>query len=161
MFPYNHEDAATAWAEGQYSAVFLGATDSTSKSTGQPMQVWTFDVYNDATGKKQTITDYVTAASLFKVRMLASALNRSQEFKENRFFPEDHAGQGVMVALKIESSDQFDDKNKIARISAKLATGAQAAHAAPPASPKPASRQQVSPATASGTVPIDDESIPF
>lgn len=119
MFEYDHRDAETAWPEGQYQAIFLGALDTTAKSSGQPMQVWEFEVYDDLRDRKQNIKDYVTKASLFKVRMLAAALNKSAEFKANKFYPEDHAGAAVMVSLKIEESEGFDDKNKINRISAR------------------------------------------
>jgi hypothetical protein len=120
MFEYNSEDAATAWPEGQYPATFLGAVDGVAKSSGQPMQTWAFEVFDDVKGRKQTIKEYVTAASLFKVRQFAAALNKAAEFKANKFFPEDHAGVSVMLDLKIEeASDGFDEKNKINKILAR------------------------------------------
>lgn len=146
MFEYDPKDAETAWLEGQYPATFLGALDTTSKSTNQPMQVWTFEVYDDANGRKQVIKDYVTKAALFKVRMLASALNRADEFKAGKFMPEDHIGSMVAVKLIVEQQDGYDDKNKIDRISANPGT----------AKPSPAKTAKAE------TVPqIKEDDIPF
>jgi hypothetical protein len=116
MFQYDSKNAETAWEAGNYPAVFKGAIDGVSKSTGNEMQTWTFEVFDNRNDRKQVIKEYVTASSLFKVRQLAQALGKSEDFKANNFYPEDHAGANVLVELKIEQQDGFDDKNRIVKI---------------------------------------------
>jgi hypothetical protein len=163
MFEYDHKDAETAWPEGQYPATFLGALDGISKTSKQPMQTWTFEVYDNANDRKQTIKDYVTPAALFKVRQLAGALNKAAEFKANKFYPEDHAGASVMLSLIIEPSDgQFDEKNKIARISAAPGTAKPTTAAEKMLSPQPSlSSKAMQTVPADSQPPIKDEDIPF
>lgn len=162
MFDYDSKDAATAWEEGQYPATFIGAEDGVSKTSGQPMQTWTFEVYDNLRDRKQTIKDYVTKAALFKVRQLAGALNKAAEFKANRFFPEDYVGSAVMVELVIEpGKDGYEDKNKIGKVTAKPpATPGEKSAAQTILDTKPRHAAAVAAADA-GNGAIKDEDIPF
>jgi hypothetical protein len=128
--PYNPADAATAWPEADYPATLIKVEDAISKTSGQPMQVWTFEVFDDANDRKQTIKDYVTAKAAFKLRDLAKALGQSDAFKAGTFQADENVGCNVLASLVIEQQDGYDDKNKIGRVLPKTngATAAPTAH---------------------------------
>jgi hypothetical protein len=118
---YNPKDAVRVWPEADYQAVLEKVEDKTSKekldgSGGNPMQVLTWTVYNDA-GKTQTIQDYIVIpAALFKLRQLAIALGKRAEFDAGKFQADDQIGCNVMAHLTIEENPGFDDKNKIGKL---------------------------------------------
>ncbi|HVV74106.1 MAG TPA: hypothetical protein VHI52_21815 [Verrucomicrobiae bacterium] len=140
---YDAKDAVSAWHAGRYAATLTYVEDSVSKKKsdgtgGNPMQVWTFEVYNDATGKKQAITEYVVIpAATFKIKQLARALGREQEFDANRFQADDHLSESVTVELKVEQQDGFDDKNRITKILPPAGAQGRSASAPPQTSAKP------------------------
>ncbi len=114
MIEYDPKDAVNVWEAGDYDAQLTKVESKTSKSSGKPMDVWTIEAYHPG-GPSQLITEYVTAAAAFKIKQLAIALGRKSEFEAGTFQAEDHIGAGFKVALTIEESDQFGDKNKIGR----------------------------------------------
>jgi hypothetical protein len=145
---YDPDDAVTAWPEGDYDAVLKDVKESTSKrkpdgSGGNPMEVWTFQVYDDA-GREQTITEYVVVpAATFKIKQLAAALGRKAEFERRTFQADTHIGETVRVVLGVEAEDGFDDKNRIRKFKAREAPAPR--QSAAPASP---ARQPAAPAAA-------------
>jgi hypothetical protein len=125
---YNPEDAQTCWPEKgsdgkpiDYQAVLKVVEDKTSKvkddgSGGNPMQVWTFEVYN-SDGRKQLIKDYVTVpACTFKIKNLARAFNEEAKFKARAFRARKHLNDSLVVNLVIDEQVGFDDQNKIGRL---------------------------------------------
>lgn len=123
---YNPKDASNCWPEDDYSAVLEKVEDKTSKekpdgSGGKPMQVMTWSIYH-SDGRKQLITDYVVIPNaLFKIKQLAVALGKRDQFDDGQFQADDNIGCSVIAHLVIEESEGFDDKNKIGRIKAKNA----------------------------------------
>lgn len=115
---YNASDAASAWPEEDYQATLQNVEDGTSKSSGNPMQTWTLEVFAPD-GRTQTIKEYVVVpAATFKIKQLAAALGKSREFEAGQFQADDYIGQSFVVALKIEKQDGYDDKNRIAKFKA-------------------------------------------
>lgn len=123
---YNPEDAVRLWPVGVYDATLTKVEATTSKvkpdgSGGNPMEVWTLDVY-DENGNKQIISDYVVIpAGTFKIKQLAQALDFEDEFKAGQFQAENHIGAGLAVELAIEKQPGFDDKNRIKKYRAPAA----------------------------------------
>lgn len=130
---YNAQDAATCWPTGEYDATLSNVEDTTSKrkpdgSGGNPMQVWTFDVYHPD-GRKQTIKDYVVVpAATFKIKQLADALGQTDQFRAGTFQADDHRGEMVRLDLKVEERVGYPDQNKVNNV-----RPPRRADAAPPA----------------------------
>lgn len=113
---YNAQDAVTAWDEGEYEAVLINVEDTTSKSSGKPMQVWTWEVYHPD-GRKQEIKDYVVIpAATFKIKQLAQALGKDKEFAAGTFQADDNINCNVTAVLTIDKQEGYDDKNKVGRV---------------------------------------------
>ena len=167
---YNAKDAVTVWPDGKYPATLVKVEDATSKkkpdgSGGNPMQVWTFKVFDDVQGREQLISDYVVIpAATFKIKQLAAALGEEQAFNDGYFQADNCIEAAVTVELKTESTPGFDDKNRIK----KILPAAQAAAPTPPAR-QPQRQSQAErildahpvKAGANDAPPIDNESIPF
>lgn len=121
MIDYNPKDAVQVWPEGEYEATLAKVEDTTSKrkpdgSGGNPMQVWTFEVYH-SDGRQQLISDYVVVpAATFKIKQLAIALDKRADFDAGTFQAEDYIGVSVVLALAVAQQEGFDDKNKVGKI---------------------------------------------
>jgi hypothetical protein len=111
---YDPKDASNCWPEGDYDAVLKTVEDAVSKTSGQPMQVWTIECYNND-GRKQLVTEYVTAAAIFKLKQLAVALDRRADFEARNFQADDVIGSNFRVHLTVESQDGYDDKNRVGK----------------------------------------------
>jgi hypothetical protein len=136
---YNPKDAVSVWPAGDYDATLKTVDTKTSKTSGNPMEVWTFEVYSPD-GRQQLISDYVVIpAATFKIKQLALALGRKQEFEAGTFQAEDFIGAAVIAFLTIEQQDGYDDKNRVAKVKAPTADPS------PPASPPPATRMTARP----------------
>lgn len=147
MFSYDPKDASKVWPvkdeAGQfidYDAMLKSVTNGTSKTSGQPMQTLEVEVYNGE-GKSQTIKEYVTRNSLFKLKQLAAALGKAEDFKQGQFQADDHIGAGFIVSLSIEEdlSGAFEDKNKVGRFKPALNATEAALNAPPPPRREPQS----------------------
>lgn len=115
MIDYNPEDAVTVWPDGDYDAELKKVEEKTSKTSGNPMEVWTIAVFN-ADGDERSVTEYVVfPAAVFKVKQLAAAMGRKPEFDSAQFHAKNYIGAGFKVKLAIDKQDGFDDKNKIAK----------------------------------------------
>lgn len=126
---YDPKDAVMCWPEGDYPAVLEKVEDKTSKvkpdgSGGNPMQVLTWRLYKED-GREQLISDYIVIpAATFKLKQLAIALNKRNEFDSGTFQADDQIGCNVVAELGIESQPNYDDKNKIGKVkSAALRNG--------------------------------------
>lgn len=157
---YDPKDGTAAWPEGEYQAVLASVEDGTSKTSGAPMQTWTWEVYSPG-GRKQTIKDYVVVpAATFKIRQFAAALGKHKEYEAGDFQADDQIGESVTAVLKIEKQDGYDDKNKIANVKPWQAQTTRPAPQKGPAIPK----RQPAPAPAnpiSDTQEFNDADIPF
>lgn len=115
MLNYNPKDANECWPCGEYEACLRGVMNGTSKTSGNEMETWTIEVFNDD-GRKQVIKDYVTSpGGTFKIKQLAAALGKNDEFKDGTFQAEDYIRANFRVDLKVEAQDGFDNKNRIAK----------------------------------------------
>jgi len=116
---YSPKDATTAWPEGDYQAALTGVEDTHAKSSGAPMQIWTWTVYH-SDGRNQEIKEYVTVpGGTWKIKQLAKALGKQADFDAGTFQADDHYNAIVIVELKIEKQDGFDDKNRVQKYKAK------------------------------------------
>lgn len=120
---YKKDDANKCWPEADYDAELLQVLDKVSKTSGNDMQEWKVKVMNDD-GKSMTISDYFCPpGGTFKLKQLAKALGKEQEFNAETFQADDHEGAQFKVHLVIEEGDGgYPDKNKIQKyLSAKAA----------------------------------------
>ncbi len=114
--PYDPADAVMCWPKDDYDASLVKVEEAISKTSGNPMEVWTFEVFNKD-GRTQLVSDYVVIpGATFKIRQLAKALNRESDFKDKKFQAEQEIGCNVIVELTIENQQGYDDKNKIGKI---------------------------------------------
>lgn len=128
---YDPKDAVKLWPAGDYDATLVKVEEKTSKvkpdgSGGNPMQVWTWEVYSPD-GDTMQVKDYVVVpGGVFKIKQLAIALDLKDAFEAGTFQADDHIGQGVTVQLTVESSPGFEDSNKIKKVKPNaLASGAE------------------------------------
>jgi len=116
--PYDPRDAVQVWPVGEYDAVLHFVKDTMTKEKpgkpSKPMQEWQFEVYNSE-GLKMIVTDRVTREVAWKLKKLAQAIGREIEFEAGTFQADDHVGSNLRLALKIEQSPGYDDKNGIAK----------------------------------------------
>lgn len=126
---YDPDDANLCWPEGEYDASLVKVEDKTSRvkadgSGGNPMQVLTWRCYHDS-GQEQLISDYIVfPGATFKLRQLAVALGKVEEFEARTFQADDNIGCTVKAQLAIEKQDGYPDKNKIKKVkSAHAAVG--------------------------------------
>jgi hypothetical protein len=110
------QDGSSCWPAGDYDVTLIKVEETTSQKSGNPMEVWTFEAYND--GRKQLIKEYVVIpAATFKIKQMAIALGRKDEFDSGSFHAEDHLGASFIGTLSIEEGDaNYDDKNRIAKL---------------------------------------------
>ena len=128
---YDSKDASNAVPAGDYDGELVKVEDSTSKTSGNPMQVWTFKVF--AEGRTTLVKDYVVIpAATFKIKQLAIALNRKSDFEAKQFQADDYIGAGVVLELTVEQKDGFDEQNKIKKVKAAQSDS----QVAPPPAPK-------------------------
>lgn len=131
---YKAEDAkkAGAWPDGEYDGELINVEDKLSKEKpdgtgGNPMEVWTFKFYHPD-GMTKTIQEYVpqNQYTALKVRALARAVGREDEFNAETFQAEGAIGAAVRAKLIVESQAGYDDKNRIGRFVAIPRPGAPA-----------------------------------
>jgi hypothetical protein len=162
---YNPKDAVMCWPKDDYDATLTKVEDKTSKvkadgSGGNPMQVLTWRVFNN-NGQEQLISDYIVIPTgTFKLKQLAVALGRKEEFENGMFQADDHIGCNVKAELVVEESPGYDDKNKIKKI--KSAVAEESGY-------RPLPRREIDPIAAKATVgaaisdeqQFKDDDIPF
>jgi hypothetical protein len=125
---YDPDDANMCWPEGEYDAALIKVEDKTSKvkadgSGGNPMQVLTWRCYHDS-GQEQLISDYIVFPNAtFKLRQLAIALGKVDEFEARTFQADDNINCTVVAVLGIEKQDGYPDKNKIKKVKAGKGVG--------------------------------------
>lgn len=151
--------SSKAWPEDEYHARLHNVTEGQSKTSGNDMETWFIEVFHPS-GVTQNIKDYVTAASAFKIRQLAFALDKKAEFEAGTFHAEDHLGASFMVRLKIEEDPEYGDKNKIGAYRAKKAAGA-APRSETPITDKLRERAKQPVTSPLGEGDFKDEDIPF
>lgn len=128
---YDPQDAVMCWPEGDYPAVLEKVEDKTSKvkpdgSGGNPMQVLTWRLYKED-GREQLISDYIVIpAATFKLKQLAIALGKRDEFEKGTFQADDQVGCNVVAEVGIESQPNYDDKNKIGKVKSAAANNGNA-----------------------------------
>lgn len=159
-FQYNAKDASDCWPAGEYQAVIVKVEETISKSSGEPMQVISYEIYGND-GRTQTLKDYITHKTLFKLKKLAQALGRRAEFEASRFNAEDHVGASVVVELSVEETEDYGDQNRIKKVlSAKGGqTPNQSGSSAPPSNPPPPPKKSGS--AGDPHKPVDESDIPF
>ena len=129
---YDPQEASkNCWPIGDYDAVLQTVEDGISKNSGADMEIWQIGCYHPD-GREQTIKEYVTASAAFKIKQLATALGKKSDFEAGTFHAEDYIGASFAVALSIEESDGYDDKNKVARFKSRSVRSAPSAPARPP-----------------------------
>ncbi len=133
---YNPKDAAGCWPEADYDAELIQVVDKVSKSSGNDMQEWKVKVHR-GDGATKLISDYfVPPGSTFKLKQLAGALNKMDDFNAGTFQADDYEGAGFKVHLTIEAGEgSYEDKNKIQKY--------LSAESSPAPRPAPSIKQQI------------------
>jgi len=148
---YNPSDLVACLPEGEYPASIAAMAETTSKA-GNDMIVVDFDVY--AAGGVVKLKDYIVFPSTaYKLKRLATSTGRTAAFESGEFAPSQYTGANLVLLLKVESTAQYGDQNKIA------------GYKPSEAGTVPTSTAFAKPARQSATVknpdPITDADIPF
>lgn len=111
---YDPKDAVQCLPEGEYDAELVSTEDTKSKK-GSPMEKWTWKVFPNEEAAK-TVWDYVVIPNaVWKIEQLSQALGKHREFEAGAFAAENYIGETVRVLLNVQKSDEFGDKNGIAK----------------------------------------------
>lgn len=160
---YNAKDAkGLALPKGIYEATLSFVKDTTAKSTGADMQVWTFSVYH-TDGIDRKVFQNVTTKMAFMIKKLAKALGKLEDFEAGTFQADDYIGKNVRLALRFVDDPQYGEKNEIDDILPKAATVA-ANNPTPAGAPVRQQRQPVAtgnPILSDGPGHFTDDDIPF
>jgi hypothetical protein len=99
------------WPDGKYPGMLESVTNKTS-STGNPMQELVWRVWNGS--REQKVWDYLTEKAAFKIRDLAYALDKKDDFKAGKFDPADFQGVNLTIELKTQpAKGTYSEKNVI------------------------------------------------
>lgn len=110
---YDPKDASSAWPADEYDAVILAVEETTSKKTGADMYKVTLEAFNKE-GKKQTIYDYIVVpAAVFKLKMIAQALDKVAEFNAGKFDLTKYQNRRLTLDLDMVEDPQYGDKNTV------------------------------------------------
>ena len=144
-FNYDPKEAVQCWPEGDYQATIERGEERQSKA-GNDMLVVTFKAYRGS--ETMLLNDYIVRpATIFKLKKIALALGRGDDFEAGKFNIDDYMGHNLTLTLGIEQQDGYDDQNKIKKYGAKSG-----------ASPRPAAKK---PAAKASAEPLTDDDIPF
>lgn len=112
MWQYNPKDAVQCLPEGEYDAVLVAVAEKTSKA-GNSMLALEWSVYGDS--KNPTVKDFVVNPhSIYRLRLIARAMGKGEEFEAGKFNLADHIQERIRVKLKVEEQEGgFDDQNRI------------------------------------------------
>lgn len=172
---YTGKDAITVFPAGKYDAT-VEATDNTKRDggpltdkNGNPMQRVTFKLYSG--GRTQLVNDwYIVPTTMWKYKKLATALGVPKEvFDAGQFDAADHIGDGLIIEVEVESSEQFGENNKVKGFEAKpVSMPAQPATPQRVQAPRPEiPRQQTAPKPRAAEHPLataremDPNDVPF
>jgi hypothetical protein len=110
---YSPRDAEKCLPTGDYQASLKTCEEKTSKA-GNPMAVLTWEVYPDDQRPPVLVKDYVVLPDgTWKIKRLAQALGKEPDFKTGHFQPEDQIGCSILLELRVEQQEGFDDKNAV------------------------------------------------
>lgn len=110
---YDPKDAVTVLPAGEYNAVLEQYEERLSKK-GNEMGVLTWKIFPEGSNSTPFVTDYIVVPQFtWKLKKLAKALGREQDFKDAKFQPGDFVGSSVKLILEIQQSDGYDDKNGV------------------------------------------------
>ena len=141
-FNYDPKDATNCLPAGEYDATLANVEEKRSKA-GNPMLELTYAVYGG--GREVRIRDYVVNPSgIYRLRNLARALGKEDEFNSGSFDAQNYKDTDVRVELSVEQQEGFDDQNRIKKVLPPTAAKQPVSYRAPkqPAAPNPISQKE-------------------
>lgn len=112
MIQYNPADAVQCLPEGDYPAVLMDCTEKTS-SKGNDMYELAFTVYAPD-GREITVKEYVVMPTFtWKLKKLARAVGRLEEFEAGAFDPSACVGNNVTLTLTVQEQVGYEPKNQV------------------------------------------------
>ena len=161
---YDPKNAATKLLpEGEYPASVYGVTDTDRDGNklvskkGEDKERVTFEVYHNG-AVRYVNQDFTAVSMLFLYQKLAKALGQGEAFKAGQFEASNHIGDNLVIAIEIEESDQYGDKNVIKAFKPKAQGAAQPSNS--PAFPRQSTAPK-SAAPAGNEREMDPSQIPF
>lgn len=97
---------------GEYDYTIDDAKERTS-SAGNEMIELTLHIFN-AEGHKRIVSDYIVNSAVWKIKQCAASCGLMDEFSTGELEAYYFVGKSGRVKIKIETSDQYGDKNKVA-----------------------------------------------
>lgn len=114
---YNPDDARKTFAAGDYTAELLTSTEKMTKDKGngsKPMLELVWRIFTDD-GPTFQLRDWVVVPDgVWKLKKLAQAWDKEEEFKAAKFQPSNHIGAGVIAVIKVKHDDKYGEQNVIA-----------------------------------------------
>ena len=173
---YDPKNAATkCLPAGEYPASIYGVTDTDRDGNklvskkGEDKERVTFEVYHNG-AVRYVNQDFTAVSMLFLYQKLAKALGQGEAFKAGQFEAGNHIGDNLVLAIEIEESEQYGDKNVIKAFKPKQEGAAAPQPAAPQRvqAPRPEiPRQQTAPKPRAAEHPLataremDPNDVPF
>lgn len=133
---YDPKEASNCLPPGDYQATIMKAVETASKS-GKEMIVIEFKVYGPG-NRTIIVDDYILREFLWKLKRIATAIGRLNEFNSGEFVPEHYIGCNCTVTLDIEDSPDFGEQNRVR--GCKSSTTRQTQNYSEPLPPPPPSR---------------------
>ena len=97
---------------GEYDYTVEAAEDTTSKA-GNEMIKLTLHVYN-AEGHKRVLFDYLLDSAAWKIKQFAASCGLLDRYDSGEIEAYEMVGKSGRLKLKIESSAEYGDQNKVA-----------------------------------------------
>ena len=97
---------------GEYDFTVEAAEDTTSKA-GNDMIKLTLHVYNTE-GHKRVLFDYLLDSAAWKIKQFAASAGLLEKYDSGEIEAYEMVGKTGRLKLKIESSEQYGDQNKVA-----------------------------------------------
>jgi uncharacterized protein DUF669 len=133
---------------GEYDFTVEAAEEQTSRNNNEMVKL-TLHVYNTE-GHKRVVFDYMLDSAAWKIKQFAASAGLLERYDSGEIEAYEMVGKTGRLKLKIESSEQYGDQNKVAFYIAAKSAGTGYTGRSAPAS---VSRHT--------TTSIDDDAVPF
>ena len=115
---------------GEYDYEVAEAEDTTSKAGNEMIHI-TLNVFN-AEGHKRVVHDYLLDSAAWKIKQFAASAGLLERYNSGEIEAYEMSGKTGRLKLKIESSHEYGDQNKVAfYLAAKSAGTGYTGHSAP------------------------------
>lgn len=159
--PVSEETAAGCFPKGEYEAVIKSAIEKTSK-TGNPMIEVTMTVYGPDAAESE-LKDWLvcTDGGQRKIQRFCRSADLWETYQAGELCGDSCVGLNVLVKLKIEDSEDYGPRNKVADYMPRKAAGSPTKPASELPGVSASQRANAGQSRPDMTKPPTDSDIPF